>query len=129
MRKTPIMTLSRKIPNKWASLILLSHIRANYGQREMTGNQVLPPIQYTEVPEKHYQSNLIPFMPWYAEDTDLLGQFASFHNHFKAVFPVMVANEERYNSNGHECRLCTRSSVHCSVSITCLATYCTKHKP
>jgi len=48
-------------------------------------------------PTNWYRAKLMLYFPWYDEDRDLLGQYATYEEHYNSVCPLVLANESRYS--------------------------------
>ena len=48
-------------------------------------------------PSNWYRSKLMLYFPWYNEDTDLLGGYATYEEHYRHVHTIVVANESKYS--------------------------------
>ena len=53
-------------------------------------------------PSHWYRAKLMLYYPWYDEDTDLLGGYASYEEHYRHVHATIVANETRYSQTDVE---------------------------
>ena len=48
-------------------------------------------------PSNWYRAKLMLYFPWYNEDTDLLGGYATYEEHYHHVHAIVVANESKYS--------------------------------
>ena len=48
-------------------------------------------------PSNWYRAKLMLYFPWFNEDTDLLGRYSTYEEHYRHVYDVVVANESRYS--------------------------------
>ena len=48
-------------------------------------------------PSNWYRAKLMLYFPWYNEDTDLLGGYATYEEHYRHVHATVVANESKYS--------------------------------
>ena len=53
-------------------------------------------------PSHWYRAKLMLYYPWYDEDTDLLGGYATYAEHYHHVHATIVANETRYSQTDVE---------------------------
>ena len=53
-------------------------------------------------PSHWYRAKLMLYYPWYDEDTDLLGGYATYEEHYHHVHATIVANETRYSQTDVE---------------------------
>ena len=54
-------------------------------------------FNYESDPSNWYRSKLMLYYPWYNEDTDLLGGYSTYEEHYNNVHSVISANEKKYN--------------------------------
>ena len=40
------------------------------------------------------------YFPWYNEETDLLGGYSTYEEHYHQVCSIVVSNEKKYNKCG-----------------------------
>jgi hypothetical protein len=48
-------------------------------------------------PTNYYRAKLMLYYPWYNEDTDLLGGYESYEQHYNNVLRDIIANESKYS--------------------------------
>ena len=51
------------------------------------------------VPTKWYRAKIMLYYPWFDEDTDLLGGYSSYEEHYNRVHSTISANEMKYSCN------------------------------
>ena len=49
-------------------------------------------------PSNYYRSKIMLYYPWYNEDSDLLGGFTTYEEHYNNVLPIIITNENKYNA-------------------------------
>ena len=53
-------------------------------------------------PSNFYRAKLMFYYPWHNEDTDLLGGYSTYEEHYDHVRSVVVANEQKYSKTDVE---------------------------
>ena len=53
-------------------------------------------------PSNWYRAKLMLYFPWYNEDTDLLGGYATYEEHYRHAHTIVVANESKYSQTDVE---------------------------
>ena len=48
-------------------------------------------------PSNWYRAKLMLYYPWYNEQTDLLGSYSTYEDHYRRVHSTVVANESKYS--------------------------------
>ena len=48
-------------------------------------------------PSNWYRAKLMLYYPWYNEQTDLLGGYSTYEEHYRHVHSTVVANESKYS--------------------------------
>ncbi len=49
-------------------------------------------------PSNWYRAKLMLYFPWYSEETDLLGGYSTFEEHFRNVQSSVIANEKKVHT-------------------------------
>ena len=47
-------------------------------------------------PSNWYRAKLMLYLPWYSEDSDLLGGYSTYQEHYQHVYATILANESKY---------------------------------
>ena len=53
-------------------------------------------------PSNWYRAKLMLYFPWYNKNTDLLGGFSSYQEHYCSVHAIIHANESKYSQSAIE---------------------------
>ena len=53
-------------------------------------------------PSNWYRAKLMLYFPWYNEDTDLLGGYSTYEEHYRQVHSVILSNESKYTTSDVE---------------------------
>ena len=59
-------------------------------------------MQSRPAPSNWYRAKLMLYFPWYNEDTDLLGGYTTYEEHYHHVHAIVVANESKYSQTDVE---------------------------
>jgi hypothetical protein len=74
----------------------------NFGKMHQRRKQAI--IRFTKYnkesnPSNYYRSRLMLYYPWRDEENDILGNFASFEEHYDHVITTILTNENKYTVN------------------------------
>ena len=50
-------------------------------------------------PSNWYRSKLMLYFPWYNEESDLLGGYSTYEEHYHHIRSIVVSNEKKYNKS------------------------------
>ena len=53
-------------------------------------------------PQEWCRAKLMLYYPWRVEETDLLGRFGSYEQHYNNVSHLILPNEEKYTNKEYE---------------------------
>ena len=95
------------LPENESSEVSSSKITLSGGLGKMTKRNRFAIIRFKRYnkdaePSKWYRARLMLYHPWYDEDADLLGGFATYEEHYRHVQSDLLTNEKRFSVSSVE---------------------------